>query len=135
MYTVKNQYNRSAPRGWASTLVTVLYMGVDTTFLAGNYRGVYPPHISASGSSIGQRPCVARPGAVPPAHDTPYGARSPHWPWGQPGRYFDRAGDRRSAGAAPPAVPPPPDPLFPPRRVTGTSHPPTPPGRPLAVAP
>jgi hypothetical protein len=61
---------------------------------------------NASGSSIGQRPCVARPGAVPPAHDTPYGARSPHWPWGQPGRYFDRAGDRRSAGAAPRALPP-----------------------------
>src|SRR5262249_8871933 len=40
-------------------------------------------------------------GAVPPAHDTPCGARSPHWPWGRPGRYYGRAGDRRSAEAAP----------------------------------
>jgi hypothetical protein len=55
----------------------------------------------ASGSSIGQRLCVARPGTVPPAHDTPSETRLPHWPWGQPGRYCASAGYRRSAGAAP----------------------------------
>jgi hypothetical protein len=77
---------------------------------------------------------VARPGAVPPAHDTPYGARSPHWPWGQPGRYFDRAGDRRSAGAAPRALPPASDLLCPLSRLTVGSHPPTPGGSQLAFA-
>src|SRR5262249_27070437 len=55
----------------------------------------------ASGSSIEQRLCVARPGAVPPAYDTPYETRSPHWPWGRPGRYCASASYRRSAGAAP----------------------------------
>ena len=62
--------------------------------------------LNASGSSIGQRPCVARSGTAPPAHDTPDGTRSPHWPWGQPGRYCDRAGYRNSARAAPRALPP-----------------------------
>ena len=56
---------------------------------------------NASGSSIEQRLCEIRPGSAPPAHDTPYETRSPHWPWGQPGRYCDRAGYRRSAEAAP----------------------------------
>ena len=44
--------------------------------------------------------------AAPPAHDTPNETRSPHWPWGQPGRYCDRAGYRGSAGAAPRTSPP-----------------------------
>jgi hypothetical protein len=60
---------------------------------------------NAYGSSIGQRPCVARPGAAPPDHDTTYGTRSPHWPWGRPGHYCGRAGYRNSAGAAPRALP------------------------------
>ena len=96
-------------------------------------RTVHAP-FNAYGSSIEQRPCVARPGAVPPAHDTPYAARSPHWPWGQPGRYFDRAGDRRSAGAAPRALPPASDLLCPPSRLAVGSHPPTPGGSQLAFA-
>jgi hypothetical protein len=52
----------------------------------------------AYGSSIEQRPCVARPGTAPPAHDTPYGTRLPHWPWGQPGRYCASAGYRDGYG-------------------------------------
>jgi hypothetical protein len=91
-------------------------------------------HFDACSSSIGQRPYVVRPGAVPPAHDTPYGARSPHWPWGQPGRYFDRAGYRRSAGAAPRALPPASYLLCPPSRLAVGSHPPTPGGSQLAFA-
>ena len=51
-------------------------------------------HFDACSSSIEQRPCEIRPGTAPLAHDTPYGTRSPHWPWGQPGRYCDRAGYR-----------------------------------------
>ncbi len=89
---------------------------------------------NASGSSIEQRLCVARPGAVPPAHDTPYETRSPHWPWGQPGRYYGRAGYRRSAGAAPRALPPASDLLCPPSRLAVGSHPPTPGGSQLAFA-
>ncbi len=89
---------------------------------------------NAYGSSIEQRPCVARPGAVPPAHDTTDGARSPHWPWGQPGRYFDRADDRRSAGAAPRALPPASYLLCLPSRLAVGSHPPTPGGIQLAFA-
>jgi hypothetical protein len=60
--------------------------------------------------------------------------RSPHWPWGQPGRYFDRAGDRRSAGAAPRALPPASYLLCPPSRLAVGSHPPTPGGSQLAFA-
>jgi hypothetical protein len=52
----------------------------------------------ACSSSIEQRPCEIRPGAAPLAHDTPYGTRLPHWPWGQPGRYCDRAGYRDRRG-------------------------------------
>ena len=43
----------------------------------------------ACSSSLEQRPCEIRPGAAPLAHDTSYGTRLPHWPWGQPGRYCD----------------------------------------------
>jgi hypothetical protein len=52
----------------------------------------------ACSSSIEQRPCEIRPGSAPPAHDIPYETRSPHWPWGQPGRYYGRAGDRNRRG-------------------------------------
>ena len=55
-------------------------------------------HFDACSSSIEQRPCEIRPGTAPPAHDTPYGTRLPHWPWGQPGRYCDRAGYRDRRG-------------------------------------
>src|SRR5262249_10242672 len=48
----------------------------------------------ASSSSIEQRPCEIRPGSAPPADDTPYGTRSPHWPWGRPERYYGIAGYR-----------------------------------------
>ena len=89
---------------------------------------------NASGSSIGQRPCVARPGAVPPAHDTPYGARLPHWPWGQPRRYYGRASDRSSAGAASRALPPVSYLLCPPSRLAVGSRPPTPEGSQPAFA-
>ena len=90
----------------------------------------------ACSSSRDQRPCEIRPGAVPPAHDTPYGARSPHWPWGQPGRYFDRAGDRKSVGAAPARIIaiPPTDLLCLPSQLAVGSHPPTPGGSQLAFA-
>src|SRR3954447_346248 len=88
----------------------------------------------ACSSSIEQRPCEIRPGAAPLAHDTPYGTRLPHWPWGQPGRYFDRAGDRRSARAAPRALPPASDLLCPPSRLAVGSRPPTPEGSQLAFA-
>ena len=89
---------------------------------------------NASGSSIEQRLCVARPDSAPPAHDTPYETRSPHWPWGQPGRYFASAGDRRSAEAAPRALPPVTDLLCPPSRLAVGSRPPTPGGSQLAFA-
>ena len=55
-------------------------------------------HFDACSSSIEQRPCEIRPGTAPPAHDTPSGTRSPHWPWGQPGRYCGRAGYRDRRG-------------------------------------
>ena len=77
---------------------------------------------------------MARPGSAPPAHDTPYETRSPHWPWGQPGRYCDSAGYRRSAGAAPRALPPATDLLCPPSRLAVGSRPPTPGGSRLAFA-
>ena len=98
-------------------------------------RTVQAP-FNADGSSIEQRLCGIRPGSAPPAHDTPHGARLPHWPWGQPGRYFDRAGDRRSAGAAPARIVtiPPTDLLCPPRRLAVGSRPPTPEGSQLAFA-
>src|SRR5207248_8239231 len=48
----------------------------------------------ASSSSIEQRPCEIRPGPAPPADDTPYETRLPHWSWGQPERYYGRAGYR-----------------------------------------
>ncbi len=89
---------------------------------------------NAYGSSIGQRPCVARPGTAPPAHDTTYGTRSPHWPWGQPGHYYGRAGYRDSAGATPRALPPVTDLLCPPSRLAVGSCPPTPEGSRLAFA-
>ena len=89
---------------------------------------------NASGSSIEQRLCVARPGSAPPAHDTPYETRSPHWPWGQPGRYYASAGYRRSAEAAPRALPPVTDLLCPPSRLAVGSRPPTPGGSQLAFA-
>src|SRR5262249_61685899 len=56
----------------------------------------------ACSSSIEQRPC--------------YGTRLPHWPWGQPGRYCDRAGYRDRRGAPPPGYfgSPPPNPPAPP---------------------
>jgi hypothetical protein len=88
----------------------------------------------ACNSSIEQRPCEIRPGAAPLAHDTAYGTRLPHWPWGQPGRYCDRAGYRRSAGAAPRALPPASDLLCPPSRLAVGPHPPTPGGSQLAFA-
>ncbi len=88
---------------------------------------------NASGSSIEQRLCVARPDSAPPAHDTPYETRSPHWPWGQPGRYSASAGDRRSAEAAPRALPPVTDLLCPPSRLAVGSRPPTPGGSQLAL--
>ena len=88
----------------------------------------------AYGSSIEQRPCGIRPGAAPPAHDTPYGTRSPHWPWGQPGHYYGRAGYRNSAGAAPRALPSVTDLLCPPSRLAVGSCPPTPEGSRLAFA-
>src|SRR6185295_5504610 len=62
------------------------------------------------------------------------GPRRPHWTWGQPGRYFDRAGDRRSARAAPRALPPASDLLCPPSRLAVGSRPPTPEGSQLAFA-
>jgi hypothetical protein len=96
-------------------------------------RTVQAP-FNAYGSSIEQRLCGIRPGSAPPAHDTPYETRSPHWPWGQPGRYYGRAGDRRSAGAAPRALPPASDLLCPPSRLAVGSHPPTPGGSQLAFA-
>ena len=96
-------------------------------------RTVHAP-FDAYGSSIEQRLCGMRPGTAPPAHDTPDETRSPHWPWGQPGRYFDRAGDRRAAGAAPRALPPASDLLCPPSRLAVGSHPPTPGGSQLAFA-
>jgi hypothetical protein len=89
---------------------------------------------NAYGSSIEQRLCVARPGAAPPAHDTPYETRLPHWPWGQPGRYYGRAGYRDSAGAAPRALPPATDLLCPPNRLAVGSCPSTPGGSRLAFA-
>jgi hypothetical protein len=89
---------------------------------------------NASGSSIEQRLCVARPGSAPPAHDTPYETRSPHWPWGQPGRYYDRASDRISVGAAPRALPLATCLLCPPCRLAAGPHPPTPEGSGLAFA-
>ena len=55
-------------------------------------------HFDACSSSIEQRPCEIRPGAAPPAHDISYGTRLPHWPWGQPGRYYGRAGYRNRRG-------------------------------------
>jgi hypothetical protein len=61
----------------------------------------------ACSSSIGRRPCEIRPGAAPPAHDTPSETRSPQWPWGRPERYCGRAGYRdvfgggRSTGKGP----------------------------------
>ena len=96
-------------------------------------RTVQAP-FNAYGSSIEQRLCGIRPGSAPPAHDTPYETRSPHWPWGQPGRYYGRAGDRRSAGAAPRALPPASDLLCPPSRLAVGPHPPTPGGSQLAFA-
>jgi hypothetical protein len=89
---------------------------------------------NAYGSSIEQRPCVARPGSAPPAHDTPYGTRSPHWPWGRPGHYYGRAGYRRSAGAAPRALPPATVLLCPLCRLAVGSCPSTPGGSQLAFA-
>jgi len=96
-------------------------------------RTVQAP-FNAYGSSIEQRLCGIRPGSAPPAHDTPYETRSPHWPWGQPGRYYGRAGDRRSAGAAPRALPPASDLLCPLCRLAVGSRPPTPEGSQLAFA-
>ena len=55
-------------------------------------------HFDACSSSIEQRPCEIQPGAAPPAHDASYGTRLPHWPWGQPGRYYGRAGYRNRRG-------------------------------------
>jgi hypothetical protein len=52
----------------------------------------------ACSSSIGQRPCETRAGAAPPVHDTSYGTRSPHWPWGRPERYYGSAGYREDFG-------------------------------------
>jgi hypothetical protein len=97
------------------------------------FRTVRAP-FNAHGSSIGQRPCVARPGTAPPAHDTTYGTRLPHWPWSQPGHYYGRAGYRNSAGAAPRALPPATDLLCPPSRLAVGSCPPTPEESRLAFA-
>ena len=88
----------------------------------------------ASGSSIGQRLCVARPGTAPPAHDTPSGTRSPHWPWGQPGRYCGRAGYRDRRGPHRWALPPATGLPCPPSRLAVGSRPPTPGGSRLAFA-
>ena len=77
---------------------------------------------------------MARPGAAPPAHDTPYETRSPHWPWGQTGRYYDRASYRSSARAAPPDVTSETDLLCLPSRSAVGSCPPTPEGSQLAFA-
>ena len=89
-------------------------------------------HFDACSSSIEQRPCEIRPGTAPPAHDTPYGTRLPHWPWGQPGRYCGSAGyrDDSVAGAAPARIVaiPPTDLLCPLRRLADGSRPPTPEG-------
>src|SRR5262245_13451062 len=82
----------------------------------------------ASGLSIEQRPCVARPGTAPPAHDTPDETRPPHGPWGRPGQYYGRAGDRDSSGAAPRALRPTTDLLCPPNRSAVGSRPSTPGG-------
>ena len=74
----------------------------------GSRRGLLPSRplrtvretFASYGSGLGQRPCEIRPGTAPPADDTPYGARLPHWPWGQPERYYGRAGYRDDFGGA-----------------------------------
>ena len=43
-------------------------------------------------------PAEIRPGTAPPANATSYGARLPPWLWGQPARYYGRAGYRDDFG-------------------------------------
>jgi len=49
---------------------------------------------NASSSSIRQRPCEIRSGAAPPSDAISHGTRLPHWSWGQPERYCNRASSR-----------------------------------------
>ena len=90
-----------------------------------------PASFDACSSSIEQRPCEIRSGPAPPADDTPYGTRLPHWPWGQPGRYCDRAGYRVTSVAGCTSegrCDPPTDLLCPLRRLADGSRPSTPEG-------